>query len=209
MYLWFAENVQCQHLLWWSSCCFIGTGIGTKAVFREYLKKSSVLHRDVPNRFFFLRKKAPASKLFLYRFLFFILLKQLLYFDMALSYSAFVTLNYHLGCVSRPSCTASWSVSARCCPRLVPPYHPLLFFIFLSSWMHCLSISQAFSISLIAFLTSSAVWDPQNLWYVMPCCCLKNNCLSFCQYPRMFVALVPFPVLLKWTHCITLSDLFF
>ena len=68
-----------------------------------------------------LRKKAPASKLFLNSF-FFILLKQIIYFYTTLSYSAYAiaTLastffvsageSVTLHCDSRPSCTASWSM---------------------------------------------------------------------------------------------------
>ena len=83
-----------------------------------------------------LRKKVPASKLFLNRFS--PLLKQSLYFHMALSYSAYAiaTLAYHLPCVSRWVCDAAlWQQTLVCsqlkCVRrsshLVPPYHVLLF----------------------------------------------------------------------------------
>ena len=119
-----------------------------------------------------LRKKGPASKLFLNMF-FFILLKQSIYFHMALSYSTcYFNIGLHLPCVSRwvcdsrPSCTASWSV---CETQLTlgTSISSTAFYIFLTlshkmTWTRCLSISHTFSISSIACFTSSAVWDPPN-----------------------------------------------
>ena len=82
-----------------------------------------------------LRKKAPASKLFLNRF--FMLLKQSIYFHMALSYSAcYYNIGLNPPCVSRWVCDAAlWQQTlvysqlkcVRRSSRLVPPYHLLLF----------------------------------------------------------------------------------
>ena len=138
-----------------------------------------------------LRKKVPASKLYLNRF-FFILLKQSIYFHMVLSYSAYAiaTLAYHLPvmlhCDSRPLCTASWSV-CEMQPTLATSISSIAFYIFLTlshkmTWTCCLSISHMFSISSIACFTCSAVW--------------------------LFAALVTLPVLLEWT-CSTIWVLVF
>ena len=99
-----------------------------------------------------LRNKGPASKLF-HNIFFFILLKQSIYFQMALSYSACYCN------IGRPNslCQQGWSVTAdphvqppevcvRCSPCLVPPSSTAFKIFFTLShkmtWTCGLSISQ-------------------------------------------------------------------
>ena len=102
---------------------------------------------------------------------FFILLKQSIYFHMALPYSAYAiaTLAYHIPCVSRWVCDAVLVCSHLKCVRRTHAWylHIIAFNKFLTlshkiTWTHCLSISHTFSISSIASFTCSAVWDPGN-----------------------------------------------
>ena len=82
-----------------------------------------------------LRKKVPASKLFLNIYFFLICWNKVFELFLILHMlsqhwpATFVVLageSVTLHCDSRPSCTTSWSVWASSA-RLVPPYHPLLF----------------------------------------------------------------------------------
>ena len=133
-----------------------------------------------------LRKKVPASKLFLNRFFLFCWNKVHTY------YGSFLFCICYCNIGLPPSLLQQ--VSLWCCvvtadPRVQPAevwkcvqdaahawyLHIIIaFFIFLTlshkmTLTHCLSISHAFSITSIFCFTCSAVWDPWNLH--IPACC--------------------------------------
>ena len=118
-----------------------------------------------------LRKKVPASKLFLNRFS--PLLKQSLYFHMALSYSAYAiaTLAYHLPCVSRWVCDAAlWQQTLMC------------------SQLKCVrQLTLGTSISCIAF-------------YKFLTLSREITFLPFESIHECLFASVSLPVLLEWTR---------